>query len=70
MCRLSRNSGSLSLQEPKGPVQACSVITFDVTNTQNKCCAVTCHFYSGCAVVLLVLNMHFATEEAKKKDIT
>jgi hypothetical protein len=24
MCRLSRNSGSLNLLEPQGPVQACS----------------------------------------------
>jgi hypothetical protein len=24
MCRFSRNSGSLNLQEPSGPVQACN----------------------------------------------
>jgi len=28
MCRLSRNSGSLGLQEPKEPAQACNWITF------------------------------------------
>jgi hypothetical protein len=28
MFRLSRNSGSLSLQEPKEPAQACNWVTF------------------------------------------
>jgi hypothetical protein len=31
MCRLSRNSGSLKLLEPKGPVQPCNEVTLLVT---------------------------------------
>jgi hypothetical protein len=36
MCRLSRNSGSLNLLEPKGPVQACNGIALHSVIVRGK----------------------------------
>ena len=50
MCQLSRNPGSLKLLEPKGPVQACTVIVLpleyeaEVLTSQPQC-TVNCSVY-------------------------